>query len=339
MSQVGFNTQGVGASGHTHEAPGTGGKAPLTSGTVLPPETSGAGKAGGSSKLDLPALPLPREAGMSLSLEQIFEALGMSERQTAVNKGVSNIKAKAEEIKNIHAKKLEQIQKQLDALKSKGFLDGFKKAFKWIGMALGAIGSIAALVGGIATGNPFLIAGGLIGLTMSIDAMVSEGTGGKHSIGAAITKSLVENHGMSESTAQKWAMGITMAITLIGAACSITGGLGSSVFSLAKSATDVAKTISTISTVVNIINAANSVAEGITGIVNATYDYEIAKAKAELKDLEAVLETLQHIMQSEEKLVEAMLERNQDLFGKVKDIVDGNIATQTAIVSGSPSMA
>ena len=337
MSQVNFNTRSVEQSGQTQSVDGSPRMgAGRTGGVTLPPPSTESGSQSKSvNGLSQPQLPLPtRGTGTGLSLEQIFEALGMNERQTAVNKGVANIKAKGEEIKELHDKKMKEIQKNLDAIKSKGILSQFTRAFKWIGMVVGAIGSIAAIAAGAMTGNPLLVAGGLIGLTMSIDAMVSEGTGGKHSIGGAIAKGLVKC-GCSEETAQKWALGITIAITIAGAACSIMGGFSSA----ASAATGIAKAITTLSTATNIIGACTSVAGGITSAVAAKYDHDIAKAKAELKELEAVLETLRQLMDSEEKLVESMMERNQELFGKVKDIVDGNIATQTAVAGGSPAMA
>jgi hypothetical protein len=82
------------------------------------------------------------------------------------------------------------------------------------------------------------------------------------------------------------------------------------------------------------------VAQGSVQIASAVYDYQIAQAKAELKDLQAIMEKIQAAMQNEEDFLEAVMEKVEDLLGKVKDIVQDNITAQTTILtSGTPSMA
>jgi hypothetical protein len=271
-----------------------------------------------------------------VALEQLVEALGMKDRQNAVRDGLDAIEAKGKEIKALNAEKLAKIQEQLENMKSKGILDGFLKAFKWIGMVLGAIASVAAIAAGAVTGNPLLIAGGIVALTMSVNAMVSEGTDGKVSIGAGVA-ALAEKCGASEDVARWIGFGMETAITLVGAGISIGGGvaqLGSAV------ATAAAKTVNMVSLGLNIAQGVTTVGQGAAQITGAVYDYRIAQAKADMKDLEAILARIQQAMENEESFLESVMERVQDLFGKVTDIVKGNAEAQTAVLTGqAPSMA
>jgi DNA-binding transcriptional MerR regulator len=99
------------------------------------------------------------------------------------------------------------------------------------------------------------------------------------------------------------------------------------------------KWISIATATTSILGGANSVASGSLAITSAKYDYDIALARAELKDLQASLQRIQTAMQTEEDFVEAVMEKTQDLLGKVKEIVQDNNTAQTAILGGSPAMA
>jgi hypothetical protein len=284
--------------------------------------------------LGIPALAAPKLG--ALSLEQLVQAIGHEGRRVAVQQGLEAIKAKGDEIKELNDKKMEEIQKQLEELKKKEKLSPFLKAFKWIGMALGAIASVATIAAGALTGNPLLIAGGIIGLTMTVNSIVSEATEGKVSIGAGVT-ALAKACGASEETAKWIGFAFELAITLVGVALTLGGGFASAA---SQTATTAMKATSIISTAATIASGANSVAQGAMQIASSVYDYRIAQAKAEMKDLEAILAKIQAAMESEEDFMEAVMEKCEDLLGKVKDIVMDNISAQTAILTGgAPSMA
>ena len=302
--------------------------------TTLPPVTTGAAGAGSlQEKLLIPVLANPLGGGVSL--EQLVEALGMEERQNALKGGLASLKAKSAEIKERNEEKLKQVQEQVDKLKSKGILDGFLKAFKWIGMVLGAVASIATVALGAVTGNPLLIAGGLIGLTMTVNAIVSEATDGKVSIGAGVA-AIAKKCGASEETAQWIGMGFEIVVSVLGAGLSIGGAIGA----IGSTATAVTNMISKVTLAVNIASGLNLAAKGSAQIANAVFDYEITNSKAMMKELEAVLARIQQAMETEKDFVQAVMERTQELLSNVRDIVQGNNETLTAVSTGqAPSMA
>jgi hypothetical protein len=228
-------------------------------------------------------------------------------------------------------------------------------------MALGAIASIATLVAGALTANPLLIAGGIIGTVMLVNSIVSEATDGKASLGAAIAE-LAKKCGASENAAKWIGFAVEMAIVVTGAIFSIAGAIKGVTAAAAKAAEaaelaselaiegtaaaaktttlTAAKAIAITTTATTILSGLNSVGQGIVQTIAATYDYKIDMAKAELQDLQAILEKVLAAMKSDEDIVEAIMEKTQDLFGKVKEIVQDNIAAQTAILTGSsPGMA
>jgi hypothetical protein len=317
-----------------------GGPAPSAPGAPqIPPSTA----SGGSGKVDYAALGIPSLATPSLaglSLEQLVEAIGGEGRRLALQQGLDAIKAKGDEIKELNAQKMEELKKNLEQLKKKEKLSPFLKAFKWIGLVLGAIASVAGIVAGAVTGNPLLIAGGIIGLTMTVNSIVSEATDGKHGISAWVTE-LAKKCGASEDAAKWIGFAVEMAIALVGVGLSIGGavrGFSAAVEITEKMASAMSK-VATLAAGASLLSGLNTIAQGSVQIVSATYDYKIAQAKAEMQDLQAILERIQTAMQTETDFVEAVMEKTQELLGKVREIVQDNVTAQTAILTGSPSMA
>lgn len=55
-------------------------------------------------------------------------------------------------------------------MKSQSILQGFLKAFKIIGMILGAVAAVAVTAIGIATSNPLMIAAGVVMAAMTVNS-------------------------------------------------------------------------------------------------------------------------------------------------------------------------
>jgi len=308
--------------------------------SASPPITSGGASGSGVvdyTALGIPALAVPSLGG--LSLEQLVQAVGHEGRRLAVQQGLEAIRMKGDEIKDLNDKKMEEIQKQLEELKKKEKLNPFLKFFKWIGMILGAIASVVTIAAGAITGNPLLIAGGAIALTMLANSIVSEASGGKVSIGAGIA-AIAKACGASEETAKWIGFAFELAITIVGVGLTLGGAFGSAASQAANTVSTAMKVTNTISAATTIASGVNSLGQGAVQIASSVYDYKIAQAKAEMKDLQAILERIQAAMQSEEDFVEAVMQRCEELLGKVKEIVTDNISAQTAILTGgTPGMA
>lgn len=231
-----------------------------------------------SSSSDLPRLAPPTAGG--LSLETLAQMISNETRTQATKDGVASIDAKGKERAEINEKKLEEIMDRLDSMKSKGILDVFKKIFSWVGVIVGAIASVATIVAGAATGNPLLIAGGAVMLTMSINSAVSMATDGKVSISAGIAAGL-KACGVPEDIAGYVGMACELAITIVG--IGLTMG-GSSASALSSARQTLSKVAEMTLKVTNIASSVVQMGSGATNIAGSVYDYKISTSYADTKE-------------------------------------------------------
>jgi hypothetical protein len=320
----------------------------VTGGSTLPPLTGNA--ANGGVVLPLPDLVKPRllppdVAG--LSLEQLIEALGAETRQVTTRGGVESLKAKAAAREDANKKSIEETQKQLEKMRAEAKLNPFLKALKWIGKILGAIASAITIAVGAVTGNPVMVAAGVVLAAMTINSIVSDATDGKISLAAGFAK-LAEKCGASEDVAKWIGFGFEIGITVVGAVMSFGAGFASSAAKLATEG--VTKAIDMTTKVLNVmakvqqgtslLSGLNTVAQGGLGIAKGVYEYEITQSKASQKELEAILERIRAAIDTETDFLEAIMKRGEELLGQVKDIVDGNNQAQAAILTNqAPGVA
>ncbi|NCC04264.1 MAG: type III secretion system protein [Proteobacteria bacterium] len=318
-------------------------------------------------QLGLPVLSIP--VG-SMSLDSLMNAIGNEARRQACKDGVNSLELKAQQQKEVNDKQLEQLAKQLEEMQKKAVLNGFLKAFKIIGMIVGAIASAATIVAGALTGNPLLIAAGCIGMAMTVDTLVSTATDGKVSLMAGFEK-LGKAMGMNDETAKWFAFGMQMAIMVVAIGVSLGAGLAGTSSSAAKVGADAAKVgtevakvgaevakvgaqaaqvstqaaqkalnvILTAQKILNFTSAGLGVAQGATTVASAVVDYNVAQTKITTKELEAILERLRESIEMDRALVENEMERANDLMAKVTEIIKGCAETQAAILTTTPTMA
>ena len=283
---------------------------------------------------DLPKLAAPTAGG--LSLETLAQMISNEVRTQATKDGVASIEAKGKERAEINQKKLEEIMDRLASMKSKGILDIFKKIFSWVGVVLGAIASVATIAAGAATGNPLLIAGGAVMLTMSINSILSMATDGKVSIGAGIAAGL-EALGVREDIAAYTGMAFELAITLVGVGLTMFGSFGSAAETARKTLADVADITLKVT---NISSSVVQMGSGATGIAGAVYDFRISNSYADTKLLEAVLERLRQALEVEQDFMKGVMERAGKLTEDVNELVEGcNESLTNVLTSAPPAMA
>ena len=283
---------------------------------------------------DLPKLAAPTAGG--LSLETLAQMISNEVCTQATKDGVASIEAKGKERAEINQKKLEEIMDRLESMKSKGILDIFKKIFSWVGVVLGAIASVATIAAGAATGNPLLIAGGAVMLTMSINSILSMATDGKVSIGAGIAAGL-EALGVREDIAAYTGMAFELAITLVGVGLTMFGSFGSAAETARKTLADVADITLKVT---NISSSVVQMGSGATGIAGAVYDFRISNSYADTKLLEAVLERLRQALEVEQDFMKGVMERAGKLTEDVNELVEGcNESLTNVLTSAPPAMA
>ena len=291
------------------------------------------------SELGLPDLP---RSSSSLSLETLLSAIGDDVRRQSCRDGVASLELKGEQQAEINEKELQEIADRLEEMKKKSVANAFLKAFKIIGAIVGAIASAASIVAGAMTGNPLLIAAGAVGMAMTIDSVVSLASDGKYSIAAGFTE-LGKKMGMSDEAAQWFGFGVNMAFMVGSIAVSFGAGFASSAGSIANTASQslqkATQITSMTSKIANIASGVTNVGSGAATIAGSVFDYNISQSQANSKELEAILERLREAIKMDQDLVEAEMERANDLMSQVREIVGECVETQGAILSAAPTMA
>lgn len=317
--------------------------------------TSVLGSAGKPSKVDTEDVPVPlsllsetdslpslSEAKSKLKLEQLVKLLTDEARKQGVSDAVDQLEIQGEELKAANDEKLEALAEQIDKMKSKSFWSGFLKAFQIIGTVVGMIASIATAAVGVISGNPALVAVGVMGAVFAADGIASLASDGQVSLAAGFTE-LGKACGMSDADAAIFGGCMSVVIQLAVAALSFGASSASSASNIATSATDTASkalnTISKVSTVTNAVEGVNGVASGVTGAALAVINNKIAKLEAQSLDIDALLEELRAQLARGEAFIEAELKATRELEGQLSDIIESCTDTAAQIVSASPSCA
>ena len=291
-----------------------------------------------TQSIELPQLPIP--VG-ELSLESIINALGFETRKVACKTSLTSLDAKAQQQKEINEKQLLEIQNQLEKMASQNILDGFKKAFSIIGAIFGALASAVSVIAGTITGNPLLIAAGVIGMTMAIDSTISLASDGKYSLSAGFAK-LGETMGLSKENAQYFALGLQLLMTAINICLSFGAGFSNSASNLASTVTNIdklSKLSSSLQKTTNISNGVLTTAQGSTTIASSVMNYHLEQSKINQKELEAILERIKESIQTEKSFIESEVKRNNTLLSQLTDIIKEKNETQQAILMGNPTYA
>ncbi len=294
-----------------------------------------------STDPDLPVLdaPVTTSGGFSgLSLESLVTAIGNTERKQACAEGVDRLEKRGEKIAENNELKLKEMADNLETMKKQEKLGGFMKAFQWIGAVLGALASAVTIAVGVCTGNPLLIAGGVVGMVMAVDCMVNVATDGKASMAVGIAK-LAELCGASEETAQWIGLGFQVAMTLVAVGLSFGGAAGSLASAGTTATTTTLSMINKAQAGLQIISGFNTAAIGSANIAGAVFDYDVAMNQADLVELQAILEQIKMAQEFEEAMIQAEMERSNSLLSSVNDIIDESNSTAMAIMSGAPQMA
>ena len=89
-------------------------------------------------------------------------------------------------------------------------------------------------------------------------------------------------------------------------------------------------------------NAASGVSQAGAAVGDAALAFirkDIADSKANMVDIDAILEQIRANMKMKEDFVEAQLKASQSIMASAMEIVENNAQTSTSILTGSPSLA
>ncbi len=295
-----------------------------------------------SLERQLPQLPPSGRMLGGLSLETLVAALNNEERKTATKAGLETLEAKAQERKEANEKKLEELVERLEKMRSRGPLNVFLKIFKIIALVVGAVASIATVAAGALTGNPLLVAAGVVMAGLVLDSIIGEASGGKASLAAGIAAAATAA-GADEQTAQWIGFGVTIGLAVLGAALSFGGGAASSASKLSADAANVAlKVILNSARVTEFAGGVMTLGTAGGTIGESVLDYQAQMSQVRTKELEAILQRIQTAIENEEDFLEIIMKKYQDLVGKVTDIIEDHNQAQARILGGdfaAPSLA
>jgi len=295
------------------------------------------------SEEDLPSLASPGSTGFTvggLSLDSLMKALNEEIRKNEIKSGLDSIEAKGEERAEKHKEHIEEIQKQLDEQKNKSFWDILGDVFTYIGAAIGAV------IGGvmIATGAGAAIGAAMIAL--SVSTILEKATDGKVGFSPEfIVGKIMEAAGASEEAIgwTKMAVGLATSIALTAASMgAISAQAAKAAEQVAKGVEVTAKLTKTASTILKagqMANAATQLAGAGTSIASATYQYKIEQSRADMQELQAILERINQAQDLEETHLENMMEALQEIVETTSDIIQQGAQTQAEILTAAPTMA
>jgi len=245
----------------------------------------------------------------------------------------------------------EQIQRARDAEKKTGCAG---KILGWIGAAVGVVASVAAIVVGALHGNVALIAGGVMGMMLTIDSIVGMTTGfsvvGKaiEGLGKVIANALIA-FGVPEDTAkQVGAIMATVAVivaivavmmvtgNIAAAGRSVAGGVGT-----AKAAVDstltAARVIEQGSRVLQFVaqatGAIGQIVQNAGQLVMAGMMLEAAKLFAAVLESMSGNEILMGIMRSMGEAMALWYRSSMDLMVQTSQVNDDRAETGRHIIS------
>ena len=288
-----------------------------------------------------------------LSLETLLDAVGFEQRRTETKAGIASLEAHAQERAQATEEKLKSIQEQLEKAKSQSFLDGLLKAFKYIGLALAAVASVAMIAAGavgVAAGGSgmALIAVGVASMALLASSITEEATGGKAGFSPAfIIGKIMDACGASESatTWTKMAVDLLTSAALIalsfgtGAAGTASKAVGTAVKAASKSVETFEKAASITARVATGLGGANTIAQSATSIASASNQKDISFLQAQQKRLQAILERIAMANDLDIEHLKEMMQRSEQTLQAVSDIVQEGAQTNAAILAGNPAMA
>jgi len=281
-----------------------------------------------------------------LSLETLLDAVGFEQRRTETKAGMASLEARAQERAMANDEKLKSIQEQLEKAKSQSFLDGLLKAFKYIGMALAAIGSVAMIAAGCS--GAALIAVGAASLALLTSSIMEEASGGKAGFSLSfITGKIMEACGASDTAIQwtKFAVDLatTIALTALTFGAGAAGAAGKVAQTATKTVSDTAQTFqkaaSWTARVATMAGGANTIAQSATSIASAVNEKDISYLQAQQKHLQAILERIAMANELDLEHLKEVMRRSEQTLQTVSDIVQESVQANVAILSGNPAMA
>lgn len=302
---------------------------------------------GGEGEIEPPYVPPPLVEPAKIStvtdLSTLMGSLQLTEQKKNAEKTVNEIKSQNKEQQVKFQEQIKKIEDNIAESKKNSILKVFQKVFAVIGAILGAIGGALAIAAGAASGNPLLVAAGVMAIVASIDAAMSSLSDGKVSISAGITKAL-EAMGVPAETAQWIAFGVQLAMIALTIAVGFASGGGGAMagvskiadmFSKAQDVAKMAQMIEKASKIVQIAGSVNQSAIGGTGIGTAVVQSNIKVNEAEQKEIESAITKVKAKIELLQDFFKNQMEQFNAIMKIVTDIIQDSVNTKIAVQRGA----
>ena len=305
---------------------------------------TGAGEKKTTGATNVPSLDNPGDVKqLEANLEKLLAYLQLDndERQTQMAK--ERIEMQKDNLESEHKGRLEELKKSFKKMDEAEAARKASRIFGWLGAIMAVITAVVvtAITGGAAAG--FAIAGAAI----AVSSLIMNETGAMEAITKKLAEALQEKFGLSKSQAQLAAsLIINIAIMLAQLGCSI-GAAVTAASSAAKAAADVAtqttkvvsesaKLVQNITTVANTLVSTGGLA---SGAVNSVFTFKSDDAKADLMELEKLIQMLQQRLDESEEELQQIVQQIQNAIGNIAELISSATDQSSEIARNIGQMA
>lgn len=289
--------------------------------------TTGASAGQALQESSAPELAAPSSVAMdrlkNLSTDALMSLLSAEDRETTVQSGLESLKSNALERKQASDERIKNLQEQCEKVRKQKKLGIFGKIFGWISKIVTAVLAVGTLVAGAVTGNPLLIAGGVMLCLKTVNDI------GTMVNGKSTLQNMLEGMGVSSKTAGTIS-GVFDAAMLVGATvCTMGAAMGAS---------GASATMGSVGRIAegaaSVVNGAAAVGSGTVTIISGINQSEVASLQADQKLLQALIERLNHIQEADIDHIKDVMERTQSVTEGVKQVLKDRAELTGTILTG-----
>lgn len=285
----------------------------------------------GKVKFNLEDLPELDEADLEdlesifTDLEELIALLQAEQDEETIAATKARIDSLKGQLKSNHDKTMAKLTDAIDQMKKQEASALANKILGWLGAIVAVV--VAAVMCLTVGGSVAAVA--VIAAVVGLATQVMNETGAMEKITKAIAKALMENEGMDKAKAEAVAAGILAGIQIAISVALMVGGGFASAGAQAEKLTDAAiKALKIGMLVTNSVMAAASISSSIAATV---INYIAQMKQAEVTEMQAILLQLQTLLEQESEDLKQLLEKLQECFGDIVELLESKQETLNKI--------
>ncbi len=264
-----------------------------------------------------------------VGLEQLLSFISGETKTANLSRAEKMIKSNAADRKARYEETMQKLNENIEKAKKEATAKKVSGIFGWIANIVTAVVSLVVTVGSLFTGNFALAAVSALGLYSSISSMVAQATG------EGLTEQLLKKMKCSDEVAKYLGLGLDMA-------GGILGGLvaGGAVVKTLSGLSNISVRLATVSAkVINWTRFASSamqVGKTAAGMAQAKYSFDASYNRADMKELDALIEKLNAENSNYEKMFKAIMEHFKNMTEGVEEVVKNKNQTAMKVATLQP---